>query len=137
MKTRQLHQFKAYNLAMVVMRLWLGTVMIKHSTSYLFGGKIHELTNYLTSMDWPIPEWMAWSSQVAELLAAILILLGVRLGAVLMAFTLSIAVIFAHGLAIYGEAELPFNYFIFALVLCLTGCGKPALDNLLFNRSGP
>jgi uncharacterized membrane protein YphA (DoxX/SURF4 family) len=132
MKILQLHQFKAYNLALIIIRLWLGTVMIKHSTSYLFGGKIPELTNYLASMDWPVPDLMAYASQISEFIAAILILLGMRLGAVLMAFTMSIAVVFAHGLSVYGEAELPFNYFIFALVLCLTGCGKFSLDNLLF-----
>ncbi|MCE7994784.1 MAG: DoxX family protein [Roseivirga sp.] len=132
MKLRQLHQFKATNLALVIIRLWLGTIMIKHSGSYLFGGKMPDLTGYLDSMSWPMPELMAYASQISELVAAIMIILGMRLGAILMAFTLSIAVIFAHGLAIYGEAELPFNYFVFALVLTLVGCGKPSLDNRLF-----
>lgn len=131
MKLRKLHQFQATNLALVLIRLWLGTVMVKHSGSYLFDGKMPELTSYLDSMHWPLPEWMAYTSQISELIAAVLILLGVRLGAVLMTFTLSIAVIFAHGFAIYGEAELPFNYLVFSLVLSLVGCGKPGLDNRL------
>lgn len=135
MKIHQLHKFNGLNLALIIIRLWLGTVMIKHSGSYLFDGKMPELTSYLYSMNWPLPEWMAYASQISELIAAILILLGVRLGAVLMTFTLSIAVIFAHGFAIYGEAELPFNYLIFSLVLSLVGCGKPSLDDRLFRRA--
>lgn len=131
---KKLHHFKATNLAIVLFRLWLGTVMIKHSGSYLFGGKVPELAGFLESLNWPAPELMAWSSQISEFVAAILILLGVRLGAIIMAFTMFIAVTFAHGLDIYGEAELPFNYFIFALVLSLTGCGKPALDNALLKQ---
>ncbi len=134
---RKLHQTRATNLALIIIRLWLGTVMLKHSGSYLFKGKLPELTSYLNSMHWPVPELMAYSSQIAEFLAAIMIILGIRLGALLMAFTLSIAVVFAHGLAIYGEAELPFNYLIFAVVLSLVGCGKFSLDQWFFKFSRP
>ena len=123
-----LYQIKLLNPSVLLIRLWLGTVMLKHSGTYLFQGKVRELGAFLESLNWPSPLFMAYSSQIAELCAAILILLGIRFGAWLMAFTLGIAVIFAHSALIYSEAELPFNYFLMSIVLPLTGMGKLSLD---------
>jgi uncharacterized membrane protein YphA (DoxX/SURF4 family) len=116
------------NLAILLIRIWLGTVMLKHSGTYLFQGKVPELAAFLESINWPIPLVLAYLSQVTEFISAILILAGLRFGALIMAFTLGIAVVFAHSGKIYSEAELPFNYFLMSLVLSLTGCGKPAWD---------
>lgn len=137
----KLYQIKLLNPAVLLMRLWLGTVMLKHSGSYLFQGKVPELASFLDSLNWPYSMVLAFSSQITEFVAAILILFGIRLGAWLMAFTLGIAVIFAHSGKIYSEAELPFNYFLLSLVLSFIGCGKPGLDQLFeknpkqFNRT--
>lgn len=122
-------RFEYLNIAILLVRFWLGTVMLKHSGTYLFQGKVPELAAFLESLNWPFPLLMAFSSQIAEFTAAILILLGIRYGAWIMAFTLGVAVIFAHSGKIYSEAELPFNYFLMSLVLSLTGCGKPSLDS--------
>lgn len=121
-------RFKHLYAAILLVRIWLGTVMLKHSGTYLFQGKVPELAAFLESLNWPFPLLMAFSSQIAEFCAAILILLGIRYGAWLMAFTLGIAVTFAHSGLIYSEAELPFNYFLMSIVLSLTGMGKPSLD---------
>jgi uncharacterized membrane protein YphA (DoxX/SURF4 family) len=128
-------RFKHLYTAILLVRIWLGTVMLKHSGTYLFQGKVPELAAFLESLNWPFPLLMAFSSQIAEFCAAILILLGIRYGAWLMAFTLGIAVIFAHSGLIYSEAELPFNYFLMSIVLSLTGMGKPSLDKF-FHRKG-
>lgn len=109
--------------------------MLKHSGTYLFQGKVPELAAFLESLNWPFPLLMAYASQIAEFAAGILILLGIRYGAWIMAFTLGIAVIFAHSGKIYSEAELPFNYFLMSIVLSLTGCGKPSLDKGFFRKS--
>jgi hypothetical protein len=37
-------------------RLWLGVIMIKLSSTYLFKGKMGELTVFLESLDFPLPE---------------------------------------------------------------------------------
>ncbi len=116
------------NAAILLVRIWLGTIMVKHSGTYLFQGKVPELAAFLETLNWPLPLFMAYSSQLAEFCAAILILLGIRYGAWLMAFTLGIAVIFAHSGLIYSEAELPFNYFLMSIVLSLTGMGKSSID---------
>ena len=82
-----------------------------------------------------MPEVMAYTSQITEFIASILIILGVRLGAVMLAITMLVAVLFAHKGLIFTEAETPFNFFMFALILSFTGMGKPALDNLIFKQS--
>lgn len=131
----KLYQIKLLDPAILLIRIWLGSVMLKHSGSYLFQGKVPELASFLESMNWPFPLVLAYTSQITEFVAAILILLGVRFGAWVMAFTLSIAVLFAHSGKIYTEAELPFNYFLMSLVLCLVGCGKPGLDYNFFKKN--
>jgi len=123
------------NIALVLTRLWIGVVMFRYSTQYLFGGKVPELAAFLESLHWPMPEVMAYTSQITEFIASILIILGVRLGAIMLAVTMLVAVLFAHQGLIFTEAETPFNFFVFALILSLTGMGKPALDNLLFRKS--
>lgn len=108
--------------------------MLKHSGTYLFQGKVPELAVFLDSLNWPYPLFMAYASQITEFLAAILILIGIRIGAWVMAFTLGIAVIFAHSGKIYSEAELPFNYFLMSLVLSLIGCGNPSFDRFFSKK---
>lgn len=105
--------------------------MLKHSGTYLFQQKVPELVSFLESLHWPFPSYLAYASQIAEFVAAILIVLGVRFGAWVMAFTLGIAVLFAHSGKIYSEAELPFNYFLLSVILSLIGCGKPGIDDFL------
>ena len=133
----KLYQIKFFNLAIILLRFWLGSVMLKHSGTYLFQGKVPELAAFLESLNWPFPMVMAYASQIAEFVAAILILLGVRFGAWIMAFTLGNAVLFAHSGKIYSEAELPFNYFLMGIVLSLTGMGKPSLDSFLQKNQRP
>jgi uncharacterized membrane protein YphA (DoxX/SURF4 family) len=45
------------------------------------------------------------------------------------------AVLFVHNGLIFTEAETPFNYFLFALILSLCGMGKVSLDSLLFKNN--
>lgn len=130
----KLYQIRLLNPAILLIRLWLGTVMLKHSGTYLFQGKVPELAAFLESLNWPYPLILAYASQIAEFVAAILILLGLRFGAWIMAFTLGVAVVFAHNGKIYSEAELPFNYFLFSIILCLVGCGKPGIDSFFFRK---
>lgn len=131
---KHIYSIRHIDAAILLLRLWLSTVMLKHSGTYLFQGKVPELASFLESLQWPYPLVLAYASQLSEFFAGILILLGIRFGAWMMAFTLGIAVFFAHSGKIYTEAELPFNYFLMSLVLCLTGPGKPNLDAVLFKK---
>lgn len=131
----KLYQIKLLNPALLLIRIWLGTAMLMHSGTYLFKEKVPELAGLLESLGWPYPLILAYASQISEFIAGILILLGIRFGAWIMAFTLGIAVVFAHSGKIYSEAELPFNYFLMSITLGLVGCGKPGLDAVFFKKS--
>ncbi|MCU0401155.1 MAG: DoxX family protein [Algoriphagus sp.] len=131
---KHIYSIQQIDAAIMLLRLWLSTVMLKHSGTYLFQGKVPELASFLESLNWPIPLVLAYSSQVTEFCAAILIFLGVRFGAWMMAFTLAIAVIFAHSGKIFTEAELPFGYFLLSMVLSLTGLGRPGLDDFFSGK---
>jgi uncharacterized membrane protein YphA (DoxX/SURF4 family) len=135
MNLKKLYTTNYINIALVIIRLWLGVVMFRYSTDYLFGGKVPELASFLESLNWPMPKVMAYSSQIVELIASILILLGVRFGAFMLAINMLVAVLFAHDALIFTEAETPFNYFLFALILSLCGMGKMSLDNLLLKNN--
>ena len=124
----------SFHLGLLMLRLWLGAILIKHSSTYLFGGKMQEFAGYLTSLNFPFPELMAYVSQTTELIAAIVIILGLRLGAVLLAINMGIAVIVAHKMLIFTEGELAFNYFLLALVIAMCGTGKYGLDYVLFKK---
>ena len=130
-----IHEYRNLTLALFLIRLWLGTIMIKHSTSYLFGGKMMEFTTYLSELGFPFPELMAYASQVVELITAIMILAGLRIGAIILALNMSVALAFAHQFRIYEDGELAFNYFTFAVLISILGCGKWSLDNLIFAKT--
>ena len=131
---KRLHGWQKFNLSILFIRFWLGTIMLKHSTNYLFGGKMPELTSFLAESGFPLPDIMAYSSQIIELVTSVMILMGLRAGAFILALNMLVAVVFAHNLLIYTEGELAFNYFIFALILTLMGCGQPSLDHKLFAK---
>lgn len=132
MNLKNLYVTQYTDFALIIIRVWLGVVMFRYSTDYLFGGKVPELASFLESLNWPMPKIMAYTSQIVELIASILILLGVRFGAFMLSVNMLMAVLFAHSGLIFTEAETPFNYFLFALILSLCGMGKMSLDNRLF-----
>ncbi|MDN5210567.1 DoxX family protein [Fulvivirgaceae bacterium BMA12] len=127
-------KYSPMHISLLMIRLWLGSIMLKHSSAYLFGGKMGEFTNFLTGLGFPVPETMAYLSQGAEFITAILIIIGFRFGAIILAFNMAIAVLVAHKLLIFTEGELAFNYLILALTISLLGTGKYGLDQIILNR---
>jgi hypothetical protein len=57
-----------------------------------------------------------------------MIVLGLRIGAIILTFNMAIAVIFAHKMLVFTEGELAFNYFILALINSMLGTGRYGLD---------
>lgn len=126
----------AFHTGILIARLWLGAIMLKHSGTYLFAGKMEELTGFLASLEFPFPEICAYLSQGTELVTGILIILGLRIGAIVLAFNMAVAVIFAHKMLVFTEGELAFNYFILALIISFLGTGKYGLDQVIMNKIG-
>jgi len=127
-------RYNAFQIGIFIARLWLGAIMMKHSISYLFGGKMGEFTNFLIELGFPAPGIMAYLTQWTELVTAVLIIIGLRVGAIILTLNMGIAIIFAHKLLIFTEGELAFNYFTFALVISLLGTGKYGLDQIILNK---
>lgn len=126
----------SFHTGILIARLWLGAIMLKHSGTYLFGEKMKELIGFLASLGFPFPEICAYLSQVTELVTAILIILGLRIGAIVLALNMAVAVIFAHKMLVFTEGELAFNYFILALLISLLGTGKYGLDHVILGKIG-
>ena len=70
-------KYCSFDKGVLIARLWRGSIILKHSCDYLFGGKMKELTDFLTTLDFPYPESMAYLSQGTELVTAVLVILGV------------------------------------------------------------
>ena len=131
---QKIRAFNSFDLAVLLLRFWLGAIMVKHSTDYLFGGKMEELGNYMSTLNFPLPEITAYASQYVAFVTAVLIILGLRVGALILTFTMGIAVLFAHKMLIFTEGELAFNYFAMSLFIAIAGTGKYGLDSFLKQR---
>ena len=132
--TETIFNYSAFHAGILIARLWLGAIMLKHSSSYLFGEKMGQFADLLKELGFPAPEFMAYLSQGTEFVTAILIILGLRLGALILTLNMAIAVLFAHNLLIFTEGEMAFNYFILALIIALTGTGRYGLDQVILNK---
>lgn len=117
----KLYQREFPDFGTLILRIGLGIYMLKASGSYLFEGKMGELIGFLERLNWPIPDILAPLSQGVEFISAILVLAGIRLGAFSVAFTLLVAVVFAHGGRILEDGQLPFMLATCFLALGLIG----------------
>lgn len=132
--SKSIYRLTFLDIGILILRFGLGIYMAKASSSYLFDGKMAELQGFLESLNWPIPDVLAPLSQWVELISALFVLAGIRIGAFSMAFTLIVAVVFAHGGRILEDGLLPFMLSLCFLGLGLMGSGRFSLDFYLFGR---
>lgn len=125
-----------FDIAVLVLRVFLGIWMIKMSSGYLFEeGKMEGLIAFLEGLNWPFARLFAYSSQGIEFFAGILIILGFRLAAGFLFAVLSSAAVFAHGFRIFQDGMLPAVFAILSLAIFLMGCGKYSLDHFLTRQN--
>jgi uncharacterized membrane protein YphA (DoxX/SURF4 family) len=109
--------------------------MIKMSSGYLFDqSQMNGLISFLDGSNWPLPALFAYSSQLIEFIAGILVLLGIRIAGIFLFLVLITAVAFAHGFRIFDDAMLPMTFAIMALLIALAGCGRLSLDHFIYTR---
>lgn len=124
-----------FNLGILILRIYLGITMINMSSGYLFDQThMNGLISFLDGSNWPLPALFAYSSQLIEFLAGILIILGLRIGALVLFLVLITAVAFAHGFRIFDDAMLPLSFAMMALLITMAGCGRLSLDYFIFTR---
>ena len=120
-------------LALLILRIVLGTIMIAHGYGKVFGGfsHVHDMVQHIG-----FPGWMAYPLAATEFLGGILIIAGLltRFVAVAMLTDMSVAIWKIHwhnGLKGPGGFEFPLAVATIAFALIFFGGGAIALDHIL------
>jgi putative oxidoreductase len=119
-------------LALLVMRLALGSIMLVHGYHKVFGGLGHH-AQFVGSLG--LPAWLAYLSSFTEFFGGILILLGLftRCAAFAITINMSVAIWKVHwhnGLTGNGGFEFPLAVAALAFALIFLGAGPIALDHI-------
>jgi putative oxidoreductase len=119
-------------LALLVLRVVLGTIMIGHGYGKVFGGfsHVHDMVQHIG-----FPGWMAYPLAATEFFGGILIIAGLftRCVAVAMLIDMSVAIWKIHwhnGLKGPGGVEFPMAVAAIAFTLIFFGGGSIAFDSI-------
>ena len=124
---------RADDLGKLILRLMLGILLLMHGLHKLMNG-LEGIHAIVSTNGWPY--WMAYGVLIGEVLAPALIILGVltRLGAVVIAVNMIVAVFLAHGHQLLQLTktggwilELQGMFFLSAIVVALIGAGQYSL----------
>ena len=123
-------------LALVVMRIALGTVMLAHGYQNLFR-HLHDHVHFITSLG--MPAWLGYVSSLTEFLGALFILAGffTRPAALALCIDLLVAIWKVHwrnglmGSPDHPGVEFPLALAALAFALIFFGAGPIALDHVL------
>lgn len=124
---------RADDLGKLILRLMLGILLLMHGLHKLMNG-LEGIHAIVTTNGWPY--WVAYGVLIGEVLAPALIILGVltRLGAVVIAVNMMVAVFLAHGHQLLQLTktggwilELQGMFFLSAIVVALIGAGQYSL----------
>src|SRR5690606_14614485 len=94
-ETKRMSSTSCDDLGRLILRLSLGILILMHGLAKLFNG-IGGIESMLTSHG--MPAFFAWGVYVGEVIAPILVILGIytRLGALLIALNMVVAILLAH-----------------------------------------
>lgn len=120
-------------LALLVMRLALGTVMLAHGYQNLFR-HLHDHVRLIASLG--VPAWLGYVSSLAEFFGALLILVGLftRPAALALCVDMLVAIWKVHwhnGLMGAGGYEFPLALAALSFALIFFGAGPIAFDHIL------
>ena len=125
-------------LALLILRIVLGTIMIAHGYGKVFGGfsHVHDMVQHIG-----FPGWMAYPLAATEFLGGILIIAGLltRFVAVAMLTDMSVAIWKIHwhnGLKGPGGFEFPLAVATIAFALICFGAGPIAFDAIRKSGGG-
>src|SRR2546423_6026509 len=134
----------AWNIVLLVVRIWLGYRMITASLSSVVGiisspkERIFFEKWFGEELHFPMPLLMAFLAKSAELVGGAFVFPGLftRISAGLIAFTMLVATLTANlGKDFNIDGGFTISYFLFALILMVEGGGKFSLDYLLSGRA--
>lgn len=122
------------DLGKLLLRVALGVLFLFHGTAKVMGGVPAGIMANVVSHGWPA--WIAYGVFVGEVLAPMLIILGIltRVGGIIIAINMAIAVYLAHvpqlteiGSTGGWRLELQGLYFVGGLCVALLGAGRFSL----------
>ena len=123
------------NSALLVLRLSLGIMMLLYGFFKLFNG-VNEVGLMLTEKG--LPYFISYGVIVGELVAPLMIIIGFRtkIGAILLAFTMVVAILLAHSNDIFSlnshggwSIDHQGLFLSGSIALVLSGAGKYAVSN--------
>jgi putative oxidoreductase len=118
------------DLGKLLLRIGLGVLILFHGASKIVGGPGF-VTDVVAKAHWP--HWIAYLVYIGEVIAPLLVLLGIwtRPAALVIAINMAVAVWLVHQSQFFTLAstggwalELQGMYFVVALVLALIGAGR-------------
>jgi putative oxidoreductase len=120
-------------LALLLMRLALGTIMVVHGSHKVFGG-LHHHAQFVASLG--LPYWTGYLSSFTEFLGGLLVLAGLFTRAAAFAICINMAVAIArvhwhNGLTGDHGFEFPLSLATIAFALIFFGAGPIAIDHVL------
>jgi putative oxidoreductase len=114
--------------AVLVLRLWLGAMMLWHGLPKF--GRMEMFQKRVAELGFPMPEFFAWAAALSEVLGGVALLLGLGLRFVLpfVFVTMVVAAFGAHAADPFARKELPLTYAVLVAALWLLGAGRWSLD---------
>ena len=123
--------------AIAVLRMIVGGFMIYHGAEIFSQEKMDGYEKFLTNdIKMSHPVFMSYLGKGTELLGGTLLATGflTRLGALIVAVTMSIITFRIGDGRVYMEEQHPFMFVMFALLFFFDGGKKWSLDNLIFRK---
>jgi putative oxidoreductase len=123
------------NIGILLLRVFIGAALMTHGIPKMFGG-LSGFTEGVAGMGIPAPQLMAFLAAFAESFGALFLLLGVltRPSAFLIACTMAVAAVGAHGGQPFAKQEMAWLYFFPALLFMLKGSGRWSIDFLISRK---
>lgn len=123
------------NAGVLILRVFIGAALLTHGWGKLFGG-LDGFTDMVANLGIPAPGLLAFLAALAESVGALLLLAGLltRLSALMIAATMAVAALVAHGGEGFAAQEMAWLYFFPALFFVLKGAGRWSLDHWIVRR---
>lgn len=127
---------KSTDTAIAIVRIIIGAFMIIHGIEVFDKGKMEGYERMMGDVKMSNGVLMAYIGKSFELLAGVLLFSGflTRLGALIMAGTMSMITFRVGGGRFYMEDQHPFLFVLFALIFFFDGGRKWSIDSYLRKR---
>lgn len=129
------HNDKLVDIAMLVIRLFIGLSMLTHGYP--------KLQKLMSNVEIDFMDFLGLGPIItivlvvfAEVICSVLIILGLmtRLSSIILIFTMLIAAFVRHGGEPFSGKELALMYLVFYIILLIIGPGKFSLDRLFTKK---